>query len=289
MNTAHFDRHHFAWLSIVAAIATIALKMLAWRVTGSVSLLADALESLVNLAGASFALWMILITRVPADDGHPFGHGKAEYFAGGFEGVLILGAAAAIIVTAVQRLLHPQPLEAIGLGLGFSVASTAINFGVAITLRKAATRLNSFALEADSKHLMTDVWTSVGVVTGLVIFALSGWQWIDPVVAIAVGVHIVLEGYRLVRGAVHGMMDSALIEDRLEGIASALDAFAAREVAYKNLKTRRAGTVSFIQVDILVPRQWTVGQGHDVLDEIELRLAEVVPGANIVTHLEPKD
>ena len=289
MNTAQLDRHHFAWLSIVAAIATIALKTLAWWITGSVSLLSDALESLVNLAGASFALWMILITRVPADEDHPFGHGKAEYFAGGFEGVLILGAAVAIIVTAVHRLFHPQPLEAIGLGLGFSVLSTAINFGVAVALRKAGARLNSFALEADSKHLMTDVWTSVGVVAGLLILTVTGWLWIDPVVAVAVGLHIIVEGYRLVRGAVDGMMDGALVGDRLASIASALDAFAARDVTYKKLKPRRAGTISFIQVDILVPRQWTVGQGHDVLDEIESRLASIVPGANIVTHLEPRE
>lgn len=289
MNTAQFDRRHFAWLSIAAAIATISLKTVAWWITGSVSLLSDALESLVNLAGASFALWMILITRVPADDEHPFGHGKAEYFAGGFEGVLIFGAAVAIIVSAVQRLLVPQPLEAIGLGMGFSVLSTAINFGVAVALRNAGVRFNSFALEADSKHLMTDVWTSVGVVAGLLVIAMTGWLWIDAMVAIAVGLHIIVEGFRLVRASVDGMMDGALVQDRLAGIMSVLDSFAQRDVAYKNLKTRRAGTVAFIQVDILVPRRWTVGQGHDVLDEIESRLASVVPGANIVTHLEPKD
>ena len=289
MNFAQFDRHHFAWLSIVAAIATMALKTLAWWITGSVSLLSDALESLVNLAGASFALWMILITRVPADDEHPFGHGKAEYFSSAFEGVLIFGAAVAIIVTAVQRFLVPQDLEAIGLGLVFSALSTAINYGVAVALRNAGVRFRSIALEADSKHLMTDVWTSVGVVAGLLIVAMTGWRWIDPLVAIAVGVHIIVEGYRLVRASVHGMMDGALVEDRLANIKSTLDAFAERDVSYKNLKTRRAGTLSFIQVDILVPRHWTVGQGHDVLDEIESRLASIVPNANIVTHLEPKD
>ena len=289
MNIAQLDRRHFAWLSIAAAIVTIALKTFAWWITGSVSLLSDALESLVNLAGASFALWMILITRVPADDEHPFGHSKAEYFSSAFEGVLIFGAAVAIIVTAVQRLLVPQPLEAIGLGLGFSALSTAINYGVAVALRNAGVRFQSIALEADSKHLMTDVWTSVGVVAGLLIVAMTGWLWIDPLVAIAVGVHIIVEGYRLVRGSVHGMMDGALVEDRLANIKAALDAFAERDVSYKNLKTRRAGTVSFIQVDIVVPRRWTVGQGHDVLDEIESRLASIVPNANIVTHLEPKD
>jgi len=289
VNTAQLDRRHFAWLSIAAAIVTISLKTFAWWITGSVSLLSDALESLVNLAGASFALWMILITRVPADDEHPFGHSKAEYFSSGFEGVLIFGAAVAIIVTAVQRLLAPQPLEAIGLGLGLSALSTVINYGVAVALRNAGVRFHSIALEADSKHLMTDVWTSVGVVTGVVMVTMSGWLWIDPVVAIAVGLHIIVEGYRLVSASVHGMMDGALVEDRLENIKATLDAFAERGVGYKNLKTRRAGTVSFIQVDITVPRQWTVGQGHDVLDEIESRLASIVPNANIVTHLEPKD
>jgi len=273
----------------VAAIATIALKTYAWWITGSVSLLSDALESLVNLAGASFALWMILITRAPADDEHPFGHSKAEYFSSAFEGVLIFGAALAIIVTAVQRLLVPQDLEAIGLGMVFSALSTVINYGVAIALRNAGVRLHSIALEADSKHLMTDVWTSVGVVGGLLIVAMTGFRWIDPLVAIAVGLHIIVEGYRLVRTSVHGMMDGALVEDRLANIKSALDSFAERDVAYKNLKTRRSGTVSFIQVDILVPRHWTVGQGHDVLDEIESRLASIVPGANIVTHLEPRE
>jgi cation diffusion facilitator family transporter len=289
VNIAQLDRRHFAWLSIAAAIVTIALKTFAWWITGSVSLLSDALESLVNLAGASFALWMILITRVPADDEHPFGHSKAEYFSSAFEGVLIFGAAVAIIVTAVQRLLVPQPLEAIGLGLGFSALSTAINYGVAVALRNAGVRFQSIALEADSKHLMTDVWTSVGVAAGLLTVAMTGWLWIDPLVAIAVGVHIIVEGYRLVRGSVHGMMDGALVEDRLANIKAALDAFAERDVSYKNLKTRRAGTVSFIQVDIVVPRRWTVGQGHDVLDEIESRLASIVPNANIVTHLEPRD
>ena len=289
MNIAQLDRRHFAWLSIAAAIVTISLKTFAWWITGSVSLLSDALESLVNLAGASFALWMILITRVPADDEHPFGHSKAEYFSSAFEGVLIFGAAVAIIVTAVQRLLVPQPLEAIGLGLGFSALSTAINYGVAVALRNAGVRFQSIALEADSKHLMTDVWTSVGVAAGLLTVAMTGWLWIDPLVAIAVGVHIIVEGYRLVRASVDGMMDGALVEDRLANIKAALDAFAERDVSYKNLKTRRAGTVSFIQVDIVVPRRWTVGQGHDVLDEIESRLASIVPNANIVTHLEPKD
>jgi cation diffusion facilitator family transporter len=283
------DRHHFAWLSIATAIATIALKTVAWWITGSVGLLSDAMESLVNLAGATFALWMILITREPADDNHPFGHGKAEYFSSGFEGILIFVAAMAIIVTAAQRLVSPQPLEALGLGLGLSVLSTAINFVVSVTLKRAGNRLNSVALTADAKHLMTDVWTSVGVLAGLGLVALTGWIRLDPLVAIAVGLHILGEGYRLVRGSIDGMMDTALGEDSVARIRTMLDGFAGRGVSYKNLKTRRAGVESFIQVDVLVPRQWTVGEGHDVLDEIEARLAVIIPDAAIVTHLEPRD
>lgn len=289
MSFAQWDRHHFAWLSIVTAVITIALKTWAWWLTGSVGLLSDALESLVNLAGAGFALWMILITHAPADDRHHFGHGKAEYFSSAFEGVLIFVAALAIIATALQRLYTPQPLESIGLGLAVSLLSTAINFAVATVLGKAGKRLHSIALTADSKHLMTDVWTSVGVVGGILVVALTGWLRLDALVAIAVGIHILSEGYHLVRASIDGMMDSALDEESLDGIRTILDEFAGRGVTYKNLKTRRAGTESFVQLDVLVPRDWSVGQGHDVLDEIEDRLAAILPRASIVTHLEPKD
>jgi cation diffusion facilitator family transporter len=195
----------------------------------------------------------------------------------------------AIIATAVQRFASPQPLQALGLGLGLSMLSTVLNFAVSVTLKRAGTRLNSIALTADAKHLMTDVWTSVGVLAGLGLVAFTGWLWLDPLVAIAVGLHILVEGYRLVRASVDGMMDSALDGESLAGIRSLLDSLAEREVIYKNLKTRRAGVESFIQVDVLVPRQWTVGQGHDVLDEIEARIAAILPGAIIMTHLEPRD
>lgn len=289
MNFEKLDRHHFAWLSIATAVVTIALKTWAWWLTGSVGLLSDAMESLVNLAGAGFALWMILLTRVPADDRHHFGHGKAEYFSSAFEGVLIFIAALAIIVTAVPRLITPQPLESVGLGLAVSLLSTAINLAVALVLRRAGKRLNSIALEADSRHLMTDVWTSVGVVGGVLLVALTGWLRLDAIVAIAVGVHILVEGHHLMRASVDGMMDTAMNEESLSGIRAILDDFAGRDVAYKNLKTRRAGVESFIQVDVLVPRNWTVGQGHDVLDEIESRLTAILPHASVVTHLEPKD
>jgi len=289
INFAQWDRHHFAWLSIVTAVITIALKTWAWWLTGSVGLLSDAMESLVNLAGAGFALWMILITHAPADDRHHFGHGKAEYFSSAFEGVLIFIAALAIIVTASQRLFTPQPLESIGLGLAVSLLSTAINFAVSVVLAKAGKRLNSIALTADSKHLMTDVWTSVGVVGGILVVALTGWLRLDAIVAIAVGIHILFEGHHLVRASIDGMMDTAMDDESLAGIRATLDDFAGRGITYKNLKTRRAGVESFVQVDVLVPRDWSVGQGHDVLDEIEAKLATILPRASIVTHLEPKD
>ncbi len=289
MNFAQWDRHHFAWLSIVTAVITISLKTWAWWLTGSVGLLSDALESLVNLAGAGFALWMILITHAPADEHHHFGHGKAEYFSSFFEGVLIFIAALAIIITAAQRLYAPQPLESVGFGLAVSLLSTAINFVVAIILGKAGKRLHSIALTADSKHLMTDVWTSVGVVGGITVVALTGWFRLDAIVAIAVGLHILSEGYHLIRASIDGMMDSALDEESLDGIRTALEEFSGRGVSYKNLKTRRAGTESFVQLDVLVPRDWTVGQGHDVLDEIEGKLAAILPSASIITHLEPRE
>lgn len=215
INLQRMDRHHFAWLSIAAAVFTIALKTLAWWVTGSVGLLSDALESFVNLAGASFALWMILVTRAPPDRQHPFGHGKAEYFSSGFEGILILGAALAIIWAAVERLLAPQPIESPGWGLAWSAAATAINFAVARVLAGAGERFNSIALRADSRHLMTDVWTSVGVIAGVALVAITGWLRLDPLIAIAVGLNITREAWHLLQESVDGLMDRSLDrEDR---------------------------------------------------------------------------
>jgi cation diffusion facilitator family transporter len=281
------ERKHFAWLSIAAAVATIALKTGAWWMTGSVGLLSDALESFVNLAGASFALWMILIAARPPDEDHPFGHSKAEYFSSGFEGILIFGAAAAIIWAAAERLVSPHPLEALGLGLAVSALATAINFGVAIALRRAAKRFDSIALEADSRHLMTDVVTSVGVVIGVGAVALTGWLVLDPLIAIAVGLNILFEGFRLVRASVDGLMDRSLDEPEQARLREALDALAPRGVGWRGLRTRRAGTHTWIDVVVLVPGAWTVDVAHDVADEVEATLAAIVPNATVVTHLEP--
>jgi cation diffusion facilitator family transporter len=285
--TNTLERHHFAWLSIAAAVATIALKAIAWWLTGSVGLLSDAMESFVNLAGASFALVMIVVAARPPDDEHPFGHAKAEYFSSGFEGILIFGAAAAIIWTAVARLLAPQPHEAIGIGLAVSAVATAINLGVAIALRRAAARFHSIALEADARHLMTDVVTSVGVVVGVAAVSLTGWLMLDPLIAIAVGLNILREGARMLRASVDGLMDRSLDTPELERLRAALDALGERGVDGRRLRTRRAGSHACIDVVVLVPGDWTVDAGHAVADEVEATLAALVEHATVVTHLEP--
>ena len=284
---AAMDRHHFAWLSIGAAVATIALKTLAWWITGSVGLLSDALESFVNLAGASFALWMILVTRSPADHSHPFGHGKAEYFSSGFEGILILGAALAIIWAAAERLVAPQPIESPGWGLVWSAAATSINFAVARVLGRAAERFNSIALRADSRHLMTDVWTSAGVIAGVALVAWTGWLRLDPLIAIAVGLNITREAWHLLRESVDGLMDRSLDGAELVRARAVLESFHARGVAFTGLRTRRAGASAFLQVVVLVPGDWQVRAGHALLDEIESALVAALPGVEVTTHLEP--
>lgn len=281
------DRHHFAWLSIVTAVATIALKTLAWQLTGSVGLLSDALESFVNLAGASFALWMILITRDPPDGNHPFGHGKAEYFSSGFEGLLILGASAGIVWTAVDRLMAPRPIESPGWGLAWSASATFLNFVVARILARAGERLNSIALRADSRHLVTDVWTSVGVIAGVALVALTGWLVLDPLIAMAVGLHIAWEARALLKESVDGLMDRSLDPLSVSRAETVLSGFRTRGVGFDKLRTRRAGASSFLQVVVLVPGEWTVRQGHDLLDELEQALEEALPGTEVTTHLEP--
>jgi cation diffusion facilitator family transporter len=280
---------HFAMLSIAAAIATIALKAAAWWITGSVGLLSDALESFVNLAGASFALWMIVVSRLPPDAEHPFGHAKAEYFSSGFEGVLIVGASIGIAWAAVERLLAPQPLEAVGLGLVLSALATAINLGVAIALRRAGRRFDSIALEADGRHLMTDVVTSVGVVAGVAAVTLTGWWVLDPLIALAVGANILFEGVRLIRASVDGLMDRSLDDGVQVRLQQALDAMAGDGVRWRALRTRRAGSQAWIDVVVLVPGHWTVARGHEALDRVESALAAIVPGATVMTHLEPFD
>lgn len=275
------------WLSVGAAVATITLKLIAWRLSGSVGLLSDALESFVNLAGAGFALLMVRVAKEPPDQEHPFGHSKAEYFSSGFEGTLIFLAAVAILWAAIPRLFAPQPLENLGIGLWFSAASTVINLWVSIVLMRGAKRLHSVALEADARHLMTDVWTSVGVIGGLIAVALTGWLWLDALIAIGVAIHILFEGYSLMRGAVGGFMDEALPVEEINRVETLLATYAEQGVRYTKLKTRRAGSQRFVHLNVLVPGHWRVDKSHEILDHIEDSIAAALDGAIVTTHLEP--
>lgn len=287
MTPASTPATRYIQLSLLAAIVTIGMKLYAWHLTGSVGMLSDALESFVNLGAALFALLMIVIAAAPADAGHPFGHAKAEYFSSGFEGTLIFVAAAAILWTAIPRLWAPLPLESLGTGLWFVAGGTLVNFTVSRVLRRAAHRLRSVALEADASHLMTDVWTSAGVCAGLIGAALTGWLWLDPVIAIAVALHILREGWRLMRGAVEGLMDAALSPQELAIIDQVLDGFRARGASFDRLRTRRAGHERFVDLIVRVPGDWRVDVSHALLDDIEAAIGQALPGTRTLTHLEP--
>jgi cation diffusion facilitator family transporter len=277
----------FAWLSIGAALATMALKALAYLMTGSVGLLSDALESLVNLAGAIMALSMLTVAARPADEDHPHGHGKAEYFSAGVEGALILVAAASIAYAAAERLMHPRPLEQIGLGLAVSVLASMINLGVALVLGRAARTHRSATLDANAHHLMTDVWTSGGVLVGVGLVALTGWQRLDPIVAIAVALNIVWTGGRIVRDSISGLMDTALPAAEIDLIRKLLAPYEHDGIQYHALRTRRAGANRFVSLHVLVPPEWTVQRGHDVLERIEADIRRALPPVSVLTHLEP--
>jgi cation diffusion facilitator family transporter len=277
----------FAWLSIAAATLIICLKGFAYWLTGSVGLLSDALESLVNLAAACVALIALTVSARPADEDHPYGHEKAEYFSSGVEGTMILFVAVAIGVAAIDRLIHPAPLAQVGLGLTVSLIATLINFGVARILLMAGRQHESIALEADAHHLLTDVWTSLGVLIGVGAVALTGWQWLDPAVALAVAANIIWTGTSLVRRSARSLMDAALPDDERQRIRDILDEYRARGIDYHALRTRRAGARRFIEVHILVPGAWTVQHGHDLLEDIEARIRERFANATVFTHLEP--
>jgi cation diffusion facilitator family transporter len=277
----------FAWLSIAAATLIICLKAFAYWLTGSVGLLSDALESLVNLVAACVALVALTIAARPADQKYPYGHEKAEYFSSGVEGAMILFAAVAIGVTAVDRLIHPEPLKGLGLGLTLSLIATLINFGVARILLTAGQRHESIALEADARHLLTDVWTSAGVLIGVGAVGLTGWKWLDPAIALVVAANIVWTGISLIRRSAGGLMDAALPEDEQRRIRDILDAYRAQGVEYHALRTRRAGARRFVEVHILVPGAWTVQRGHDILEDIEAEIRRGFSNVTIFTHLEP--
>ena len=278
----------YAWLSIAAAIATIGLKGLAWWFTGSVGFLSDALESLVNLAAAILVLLMLRLAASPPDKEHPYGRSKAEYFSAGIEGALIVVAAGGILWAAVPRLLEPQPIEAPLLGVVLSGAATAINLVVGMLLIRVGRREDSITLEADGRHLMTDVWTSAGVIAGVVIISATGWLLLDPLIGLAVAAHIVWEGFGLMRRSVSGLLDASISQLDQREITKLFSEYSRRYgISFHALRTRQAGARRFITFHILVPDAWTVAHAHRLSEEIESRVRSMVPNAAVETHIEP--
>jgi len=276
----------YAWLSIGAAVLTIGFKTAAYLFTGSVGLLSDAVESSVNLVGAVVALTMLTIASRPPDEEHNYGHSKAEYFSSGIEGTLILIAALTIAYTAVQRLINPKPIEQVGLGLAVSAVAAVVNLIVGLVLLRAGKRSNSVTLEANAQHLLTDVWTSVGVVVGVGAVAITGWNRLDPVVAILVAFNIIWSGIKIVRKSALGLMDTGLPPEQQTLIKSVLDNYQQTGIVFHALRTRQAGTRAFVSFHVLVPGEWTVQRGHDLVEQIELDLRLALPNSVIFTHLE---
>ena len=285
MSSAPLKR--YAWLSILTAVATILLKAVAWELTGSVGLLSDALESVVNLAGAMMALAMISLAAQPPDEDHAYGHGKAEYFSAGFEGLLILVAAMAIGATAVMRLFDPRPLEQVGIGLAVSLAASLLNLVTALILRAAGRRYRSLTLEADAHHLLTDVWTSAGVIVGLAAVSLTGWLWLDPVIALLVAGNILRIAWKLLYSSAQGLMDRALPDADTLLLQGVFDQYRAQGIEFHALRTRESGARRFIDVHVLVPGHWSVQHAHEVVEKIEADIRQALPQSTILTHLEP--
>ena len=284
--TNHASLTRFAWLSIAAAILTIALKAIAYWLTGSVGLLSDALESFVNLAGALMALAMLIIAARPADEEHAYGHSKAEYFSSGVEGALILIAAVSIVVAAIHRYITPKPLEQIGLGLGVSIVASLVNLFVARVLLRASKQFHSITLEANSQHLMTDVWTSAGVLVGVGAVALTDWERLDPIVAFLVAGNIIWSGVRIVCKSVSGLMDTAISVEEQNIIRRVLEPYVQNGVKCHALRTRRSGAQRFVSFHVLVPGIWSVRRGHQLLENIEADIRHAIPSVTVLTHLE---
>jgi cation diffusion facilitator family transporter len=277
----------FAWLSIAAAIVTISLKLGAYLLTGSVGLLSDALESVVNLVAAIVALIALSVAAREPDEERAYGYQKAEYFSSGAEGGLILVAAVGIIATAVNRLLHPAPIESVGIGLAISILASLVNLAVALRLREAGRMYESITLEADAQHLLTDVWTSAGVVVGVGAVALTGWQWLDPVVALAVGANIIRSGINLVKRSVLGLLDTAIAPAERSALMHVLEPYQTRGIQFHAVRTRQAGPRRFVSMHVLVPGDWTVQHGHDLLEDLEREIRATIGTVTVFTHLEP--
>ncbi len=277
----------FIWLSIIAAILTISLKTAAFFVTNSVGLLSDALESVINLVAAVFALFILKLAEKPPDEIHAYGHTKAEYFSSIIEAGLILLAALSIGYTAVVRLLNPQSIEMVSVGLFISLLASLINLVVAIILLKIGKKHHSVALEADGHHLLTDVWTSAGVIISIGIVMITNIQILDPIVALIVAVNIVFTGYKILKQSALGLIDTSLPDKDLNKIRKFLDKYKDQNITYHGLKSRQSATRSFMSVHILVPGTWTVQKGHDLMEQIEGNIREIVPGITVFTHIEP--
>jgi cation diffusion facilitator family transporter len=277
----------YAFLSIAAAILTIGLKVGAYLLTNSIGFLSDAMESGVNLVAAVFAVWALTYAAKPPDEEHVFGHSKAEYFSSGFEGALILVAAVSIAIAAIPRLIHPQPLEQVSIGLLLSIIASAINGGVALILLKAGKRLHSITLRADAHHLLTDVWTSVGVILGLLLVSITGWLILDPLIAILVAINIVWTGTKLIQESSSALLDASIPLPERQMIDELLSAYDRQQVQFHAIRTRMAGMRKFVSFHVLVPGAWTVQQGHDLCEEIESKICQSLPNINVLIHLEP--
>ena len=288
--TSAADRHQlrrYAYLSIAAAVVTISLKAGAFVVTGSVGLLSDAMESVVNLVAAIVALVALTVAARPADESHHYGHGKAEYFSAAVEGAMILVASLLITASAVERLIHPRALQSVGIGLAISALASVVNGVVGMLLIRVGQQQRSITLEADGRHLMTDVWTSAGVIVGVAMVALTGWDRLDPLIAIAVALNILRVGYHLVQRSTAGLMDVALPATDLAAIEGVLANYRSQTLQFHALRTRESGHHRFVSVHVLVPGRWTVQEGHDLLERLEADIVDALPGTTLDTHLEP--
>ena len=279
----------YALLSIAAAIATIGMKTAAWKVTGSVGLLSDAVESIVNLLAALVAFWALRVAAQPPDAEHPFGHSKAEYLASAFEGIAILGAAIAIAITAWRRIADPQPLDSVGVGLAISVGASVVNGAVAFVLLRAGRRLDSITLRSDAHHLLTDVWTSVGVLVGILVVKLTGWLVLDPIVALAVATNIVWMAGRILLETAQGLLDRTIPAAEQKQLDDVLAKFRGDGVEVHAVRARQAGPVRFIDMHVLVPGSWSVQRGHDLCEGIESGVKALFPRSSVMTHLEPAE
>ncbi len=281
------DLVRFGWVSLAAGITTLTLKALAFWLTGSVGLLSDAVESIVNVVAAIVAIWVLRVAAAPPDEEHEHGHHKAEYFSSGLEGALIVVAAFSIIASAVPRLITPRPLEAVTLGLGVSAGASLVNLGVGLKLLRTGRRVRSITLEADGHHLLTDVWTSAGVIVGVAATYLTGWLILDPLLAIAVALQILRTGWKLLHRSGMGLLDTSVSPEDRAAIVAVLDRYQAEGARWHALRTRLAGPRRFVSVHVLVPGDWTVKRGHDLLERLESDIRATSPMTTVITHLEP--